>query len=104
MCDGLCVSLAQSYAVCSQRCKFGQSYDCQNTTTPSGACTFASAEGTLGDTGFCGQLCDCNSQCSQPSAVCDPFANRDLEQTFGKLGVCAPVELAQTPAGIAACP
>lgn len=104
LCEGLCLSLVPEYSVCSHRCKFGQTLDCQNATEPTGACTFTSTLGTLADTGFCGQLCDCNARCSHSNAVCDPFANADLEQTFGKLGVCAPSALAQAKAGLVACP
>ncbi len=102
-CNGVCLRLTSDYDVCSHRCKFGQRIDCQTANGAAGACVFSATSGTLDDTGFCGQLCNCNTECSHAQAVCDPFGNLDLEQTFGKKGVCAPPALAQVPGGIAQC-
>lgn len=90
-CVGVCLELDDALAVCSHRCVFGSADDCAalGEDQPS-ACQFVSPGGTIGDIGYCGELCDCNDECTAPSAICAAFADATLENVFGHLGSCAP--------------
>jgi hypothetical protein len=48
----------------------------------------ASEGGGIADVGYCGELCDCDDDCIEPSFVCDAFDDENLERSFGRLGVC----------------
>jgi hypothetical protein len=94
-CSGLCVSLSDDYNACGHRCAFGQPGDCAplQSAAPRGGCLFTSPMGTIGDIGFCAELCDCAVDCSHPDAICDGFTDPELARVFGRAGVCTPPEL-----------
>jgi hypothetical protein len=88
--------LTDEYAACGQRCAFGQPGDCAPlpSSAPRGGCLYTAPEGTIGDVGFCTELCDCNVDCTHPDAICDAFADPELERVFGRRGVCTTAALA----------
>jgi hypothetical protein len=88
-CSGLCLELADDFAACSHRCVFGTSFDCaQSSGEQPAACVFVSPGASLGDIGFCAELCDCNDECTSETFVCRPFDDETLETVFGYLGAC----------------
>jgi hypothetical protein len=95
MCDGLCVRLNGVTSVCSRRCVFGDTSECAPATggLRLGGCLFATQGGSIGDVGYCGELCDCSEDCFEPAFVCDSFDDANLERTFGRKGVCTAPEL-----------
>jgi hypothetical protein len=94
-CDGLCVSLSTDFAECSRRCVFGATSECAPASggLRRGGCLFTTPSGGLGDLGYCGELCDCKDDCTDPNAVCDAFEDADLENAFGRKGVCTAAKL-----------
>jgi hypothetical protein len=88
-CSGLCLELDAQYAICSHRCTFGDASDCAaaGSKLPS-ACVLVSPGGTLGDVGYCAELCDCNDDCASAAGICASFDDEVLEDTFGYLGSC----------------
>lgn len=99
-CDGLCVELNDGPLTCTRRCVFGSSDECAPASggLRRGGCLFATASGGIGDVGFCGELCDCDDDCIEPSFVCDAFDDPVLEQSFERKGVCTDPSLATTHA------
>lgn len=95
-CDGICAELSSDSALCSHRCVFGREGDCAplDDALATGGCLFVTPDGTLGDLGFCAELCDCSDDCVTADAVCDPLDDPDLEAAFGRPGVCTPPDLA----------
>jgi hypothetical protein len=95
VCDGLCVQLNDKSAVCSHPCVFGETSECAPSSggLRRGGCLFVTEHGTIGDLGYCGELCDCNDDCIEPTFVCDAFDNADLERAFGRKGACTSPEL-----------
>lgn len=95
-CPGVCVELGDAgYAVCSRRCLYGSVDACNGSAEAPAFCAFASPGGSLGDTGYCSELCDCTSECSHAEAICDPFSSESVRELVGRAGVCAPEELAE---------
>lgn len=95
-CGGLCVGLSASSDVCTRRCRFGSTGECAPETSAGrrrGGCLFVTKGGGLGDLGYCGELCDCNADCSETSFVCDAFDDATLDRAFGRKGVCTPPSL-----------
>src|SRR5262249_38376803 len=86
VCDGLCVQLNDKSSVCSHPCVFGETSECAPASggLRRGGCVFVTENGTVGDLGYCGELCDCNDDCIEPTFVCDAFDNVDLERAFGR--------------------
>jgi len=99
-CVGPCVQLNAAPSLCSRRCVFGEAGECAPASggLRRGGCVFASEGGAIGDLGYCGELCDCNDDCIEPSFVCDAFEDESLEAAFGRLGVCTDPELVLTRA------
>ena len=94
-CGDVCVQLDSTSDVCSRRCVFGSTDECGPSSggLRRGACLFVTKGGSIGDLGYCGELCDCNDDCIEPTFVCDAFSSTDLSTTFGRKGVCTPPEL-----------
>lgn len=91
-CEGQCVTV-NGLNQCSHRCAFGASSDCQGTSgdagsSQAGLCVFPEATGSIGDVGFCGQLCNCNDECTHPDAVCDPFIDEEIMRLVDAAGTC----------------
>jgi hypothetical protein len=94
-CDDLCVEVNQLASTCSRRCVFGSTEECAPASggLRRGACTFVTANGSIGDLGYCAELCDCKDDCVESMFECDAFDNPTLESSFGRKGVCTPPEL-----------
>jgi MYXO-CTERM domain-containing protein len=95
-CIGTCATLSNGVATtgnsfCTERCALDRDGACGQPSSGSGTlgCVFSfnSSEGT-GDVGECGQLCDCDSDCSNPGFICSTTANADKVQ--GRSGLCVP--------------
>jgi hypothetical protein len=89
-CEGLCVRLAEEVGLCSHRCKFGDTAECDAPDAPERAagCLLVTPEGSLDDTGYCAPLCDQEAECAAPVNACELFLDAVLEQAFGRAGVC----------------
>lgn len=89
-CAGVCTTLAPGQSICSHRCVFGEATDCntENDSTLSAVCAYASSSGSVGDTGFCAPLCDCNDDCLASGFVCEAFSEQELASDLGHLGLC----------------
>jgi hypothetical protein len=104
-CDGACLRLTETYAVCSGFCRLGSPGCGSNARSadPFAAfCLLPVGDPTVystGDSGFCMELCDCNDQCAHPDAVCDPF-DADVASELDRSGVCVPPDAAVDVAGI----
>jgi len=97
-CDGICLELDEATAVCSRRCVFGETVECAPASggLRRGGCLFVTSGGSIGDLGYCAELCDCNDDCIEPSFVCDAFDDSALETAFARKGVCASSDLVTT--------
>jgi hypothetical protein len=89
-CAGVCVKVNDSPSICTRACSFGDASECGPATFGQrrGGCLFAEAEGSFGDLGYCAELCDCSTDCIEPTFVCDAFDDQDLEAAFERKGVC----------------
>lgn len=106
-CSGMCIGDSQgTFALCSGLCNLGLAASCgwDGTGKADSACLFAPAFNEMpsaGDAGFCGQLCDCNSDCRNPKFSCVALA--DAEAKFVKrAGYCTAASMGD--AVIADCP
>lgn len=88
-CSGTCVEVEPGYAVCSNPCVFGSAAPCALDASAPSLCAIVTAGGSIGDLGYCTELCDCNQECTHPNAVCDPFTDADVVELLGYQGVCA---------------
>jgi len=61
-----------------------------NTGDRPGFCFFAAVGGSIGDIGYCAELCDCDGECMHTDSICDPFSSEAVRELTGKGGVCAP--------------
>jgi hypothetical protein len=95
-CAGLCVQLNDAPSLCSRRCMFGDAHECAPASggLRRGGCVFVAKGGSVGDLGYCGELCDCTDDCVEPTFVCDPFKDASLGRAFGRKGVCTDRNLA----------
>jgi hypothetical protein len=76
---------------CSRRCIYGSADDCGNMQLAQpGLCFIPEGAGSIGDVGFCSQLCDCDGQCLHSGMICDPFMDPPLEELLQAKGVCLP--------------
>lgn len=91
-CSGLCVQLSpeDSTGYCTHRCRFGSTSPCSGDSQAPSLCAFAAPQGSLGDIGYCAQLCNCTEECSHPESACDPFTSQSARDLTGSEGVCAP--------------
>ncbi|HET9933178.1 MAG TPA: hypothetical protein VFQ35_20885 [Polyangiaceae bacterium] len=75
-CAGTCIGdTAGTFSLCSGYCNLGLATSCgwDGTGKADAACLFAPAFNDspgAGDAGFCAQLCDCNSDCQNPTFTC----------------------------------
>lgn len=95
VCDGQCVTLNGSSSVCSRRCVFGNTSECAPASGGQrrGACAFVTPGGSIGDLGYCAELCDCKDDCIDPTFTCDAFDDKNLENAFGRKGACTPPDI-----------
>jgi hypothetical protein len=89
-CVGVCVQLNGAPAQCSRPCAFGEAGECAPATggLRRGACVFVTPGGSIGDLGYCAELCDCSEDCVEPTFVCDAFSDAVLSDSFGRKGIC----------------
>ncbi len=82
---------------CSGLCNLGNPFSCGYTGDgpADSACLFGTIlsgdQAEIGDLGYCGQLCDCNDDCSAQGEVCRPFNEPVLEELWIRLGYCVPI-------------
>jgi hypothetical protein len=96
-CAGLCVS-AGSISFCSQRCVLGENSQCGT----DGYCgLLGKKESSRGDVGYCQQVCDCNTQCRHPNALC--VVDETVQEASARAGVCVASPAEGTPS-IEHCP
>lgn len=95
-CTGICLQLSDgstTYPTCSGVCTVGQlgcNQDPSSTAPPDSACGFAATDtATTGDSGFCAQLCDCDSQCRFPGFICQTLPSAAVS-SLGRSGQCTP--------------
>jgi len=95
-CAGQCLKLNGASSVCSRRCVFGNTDECAPATggLRRGACVFVTPGGTIGDLGYCAELCDCNQDCVEQTFTCEAFDDASLESAFGRKGTCVPPDYA----------
>ncbi|HEU4580488.1 MAG TPA: hypothetical protein VFS67_19665 [Polyangiaceae bacterium] len=95
---GICVAASATEAFCSAPCVFGQPVGCgygPSATQRDAGCLgprfggFLSSEG-IGDSGFCAELCDVDTDCAQASNgwVCN--LSDGVRERFGRGGTCFP--------------
>jgi hypothetical protein len=98
-CEGFCVRLGPGPddAFCSGYCRWtdgvpGCGY-AGNEPKVEAACMFPTAllpDANEGDSGFCGQLCDCDAECGNPTFRCIAFGEQQgvPVRIYGRLGGC----------------
>lgn len=97
-CAGMCIGdSAGTFSLCSGICTFGVLGGCgwNGTGKADAGCLFVpryvKSSPDAGDLGYCGQLCDCNADCRNPTAKCLSFAAAgldDYEIAYGRKGYC----------------
>lgn len=98
-CEGFCFGADAENAFCSGLCRFsGDSPGCgfdENEKLPLAACLWVHAlqrDPGEGDSGLCGQLCDCSADCSNTNLKCVSLG----VPLFGRGGLCALAEEGDT--------
>ncbi|HVJ16403.1 MAG TPA: hypothetical protein VM686_13270, partial [Polyangiaceae bacterium] len=82
---------------CSGFCNLGHPFSCGYTGEgkADAACLFGtvlSGEASeVGDLGVCGQLCDCDDECTATGEVCRPFGDPVFEELWQRVGYCVPI-------------
>lgn len=88
-CSGVCVQIAANIGICSHRCLYGSSETCGTREDSNGLCAITDEGGTVGDVGYCAELCDSSEDCRHPRVSCDAFESDRVRELVGKAGVCA---------------
>jgi hypothetical protein len=89
VCGGLCVTVSETFDVCSNRCVFGSATPCMSDSAVPTLCAYVTPGGSIGDLGYCAELCDCDGDCQHPAGICDAFTDQSVVELLGKKGVCA---------------
>jgi hypothetical protein len=82
---------------CSGFCNLGNPFSCgyEGDGKADAACLFSTVlsgnQSEVGDLGSCGQLCDCDDECSAAGEVCRPFNDPTFEELWQRLGYCVPI-------------
>jgi hypothetical protein len=104
-CSGLCIGdSAGTFSLCSGFCTFGVQGGCGwNGVGPADAgCMFVPRyvqTPGAGDVGYCGQLCDCNDDCLNPTAKCLSFTAIGLDDFatfYARKGYCGTPDFTST--------
>ncbi len=86
-----------SEGTCSGLCNLGNPYSCgyDGQGQADSACLFGTIlsgnQTENGDLGYCGQLCDCDDECSATGELCRPFDEPVLEELWLRAGYCVPI-------------
>jgi hypothetical protein len=107
-CAGACYPVNNTYSACSGFCSYGTPGCGQSGDPPYKAfCSIpgaATATAGAGDIGFCGELCDCDTDCGRADAVCEPQPAA-WTKTTGRKGLCGSKTLPSgSPRKNLACP
>jgi hypothetical protein len=87
----------ETEGTCSGFCNIGNPFSCGYTGEgkADAACLYGSILGgeisETGDLGICGQLCDCDDECTATGEVCRPFDSTPIEELWQRLGYCVPI-------------
>jgi hypothetical protein len=104
--SGICLTMSANGmpagTFCSANCTFfsgnGCGYDASIGGVREAACIQSRFTGGRGgDLGFCFEMCDVNTDCTQETWVCNLFNDVEAEMAVGRLGQCVPPALADTP-------
>jgi hypothetical protein len=104
-CNGFCLAGSTGTdGVCSALCTFNSSLTgCgwDGTGPAENACLFTTILSTGGlvaqnDVGTCGQLCDCNRDCSLSGEYCLDETGGEIQSIFGRSGYCRPLQSGET--------
>ncbi|HET9933179.1 MAG TPA: hypothetical protein VFQ35_20890, partial [Polyangiaceae bacterium] len=97
-----------TFSLCSGFCNLGLATACgwDGTGKADAACLFAQGfneSPAAGDSGFCGQLCDCNSDCRNPKFSCVALVDAEAK-IVKRAGYCTAADptdkvISQCPAG-----
>jgi hypothetical protein len=104
-CAGACLQFSDGYSACSGFCNLGEAgcgSDPSSSDPIDAFCLLSVGDPDLysiGDAGFCMELCDCDEQCAHPGALCDPFS-ASVVDALGRAGVCVPPELSANGIGV----
>lgn len=98
-CKGVCWQSGggeEGEGICTGFCTLGTvgcNSDEENLEPGDGACLFAPQPTGQGvqDLGFCGQVCECDDDCSAPESRCVEFPDEELGRLFGVPGYCSTV-------------
>ncbi|HEX4473743.1 MAG TPA: hypothetical protein VH142_01625 [Polyangiaceae bacterium] len=97
-CTGACIQFlgvdgGSTLPICTGVCSLGQlgcDQDPNSTAAPDSACDIPVTDtATTGDSGFCAQLCDCDSQCRFPGFICQTLPSAAVS-ALGRSGQCTP--------------
>jgi hypothetical protein len=94
-CEGFCLNFASAeepFYQCTAFCTFGGGCGlAEGAQVLPGAplcLPLFSVSDDIGDAGLCIQRCDCNDDCNDPGAICDPFGDPTFEEALEALGFC----------------
>lgn len=98
-CQGVCWqsgSGEDGEGLCTGFCTLGTigcNSDPENVQPGDGACLFAPQPTGQGvqDLGFCGQVCQCDDDCSAPGSSCVELPDEGLQELLGVIGYCSTV-------------
>jgi hypothetical protein len=89
-CAGFCFPLTKDTAFCSSPCTYGQAgcgFDPTSTAVQQTECVWLYSTQDTGDVAFCGQLCDCDDDCTDPDLICAPVS---AQTGLPRAGICNP--------------
>jgi hypothetical protein len=96
-CQGFCIANdeTEETGFCTAICNIGSPVGCgfDGEGKADAACLFATGivpEPTVNDIGLCGQLCDCNTDCSVEGDLCASLDSPQLEEFWQRAGYCRP--------------
>jgi hypothetical protein len=106
-CSGFCTAVSDTQGMCSADCTAntsGSGCGFNGTAAAQAVCTWVPAYADpadigVGDTMFCGPMCDCNGECALEGWGCfaaDPILGTGATEFFGREGLCAPIAATET--------
>lgn len=85
-CQGECIAVGEE-SLCTHRCVLGSIENCGD-EEHDGVCFLADTDESVGDVGFCSELCNTDSDCSADGFSCEHFEDSSIDDAFGFRGVC----------------